>query len=218
MQRGHLGAATGFAEDRHVRRITAERRDVVAHPLERRYEVEHPRVPRRREFGPRNLREVQIPEDAQSVIQRHDDNIAASRQRRTIVDRPRTGAETVSAAVHPDHHRPPRTRSAWRPDVEIQAILRQRRLLRPAVRTSGKLWTRRAVLERRSHAGPLRYRRRRPKAQLTDRWRSIRDAPEHEDILVVASEHLSRRCLDDWFLHASLLFELLLPITVRPRP
>ena len=43
-QAGDLAATAGLAEDRHVPTVAAERRDVVAHPLERGDDVEHPDV------------------------------------------------------------------------------------------------------------------------------------------------------------------------------
>ena len=45
-QAGDFAAAAGLAEDRHVGRVAAELRDVVAHPLERGDDVEHADVAR----------------------------------------------------------------------------------------------------------------------------------------------------------------------------
>src|SRR5690606_9487860 len=47
-----LASAPGLAEQRDVPRVTAERLDVVAHPLEGEHDVQHPGVTRPGELRP----------------------------------------------------------------------------------------------------------------------------------------------------------------------
>ncbi len=54
--------------------------DIVAHPFERRDDVEHAGIARLRVVGAADLREMQIPERAEPVVQRHHHDIALARR------------------------------------------------------------------------------------------------------------------------------------------
>jgi hypothetical protein len=92
-QAAHLGATPRLAEDRDVCRVTAEGPDVVAHPLQDGHQVEVSVVTRGRELLAPQLTQVQISEGAESMVHCHHHDIAASGERRTVVQRPRTGPD-----------------------------------------------------------------------------------------------------------------------------
>ena len=70
------------------------------------------------------------------------------------------GADRESAAMYPDHHRPPRAIESWRPQVEIKAVLRMRLLnLHCAERLVGDwvLMSNRAKAPRIANSRPRRW-------------------------------------------------------------
>ncbi len=73
-----FAAAAGFAKDRDVVWIAAERSDVVAHPLECKHQIEHAGIAGVCQLLTAEFSEVQITEGIQTMIHRDDDDIAAS--------------------------------------------------------------------------------------------------------------------------------------------
>ena len=67
-QRRDFSAAARLPEDRDEIRIAAEAVDVVAHPLERRDDVEHAGAAGQREVGSHRLAEIGVAEHVQPVI------------------------------------------------------------------------------------------------------------------------------------------------------
>ena len=65
-QNADFSAAARLAEDRYVTGVSAERRDVLPHPVERLDDVEHPDVARLRVLFAADLRQVQVAEDVQA--------------------------------------------------------------------------------------------------------------------------------------------------------
>ena len=85
-QRAHAHAARGLAEDGHVLGIAAEGRDVLAHPGERRDLVEDALVAGRRDAPAGQLVKAQEAERAEPVVDRHHHDVAALRERRSVVE------------------------------------------------------------------------------------------------------------------------------------
>ena len=115
----HRHRTGGLTGDGHLVRVAAERRDVVAHPTQRRLLVRQTVVADGAGRPQRRMR--QKAERTETVVERDDDDIAP-------VDEP---ARVVHAAVavdertamDPNHHRPKLFRRRWSPDVEGQAVL-----------------------------------------------------------------------------------------------
>ena len=126
-QRAHLAAAAGLAEDRHVARVAAKARDVVAHPLQRRDDVQHAHVAGIRELRARRA-QIQMPDDVQAMVDAHDDDIAGPRQVRAVVAERRPGPVGVAAPMNPHHHGAlASVVHAVGEDVQHEAILALRR-------------------------------------------------------------------------------------------
>src|SRR6185295_5284903 len=90
----------------HVAWIAAEVCDVIAHPLERRYDVEHPHIARRREALATNARQVAVAEGAQPVVDRAEDDVAEARKVLAVVAVVLDAVSVGEAAtVNPEHHR-----------------------------------------------------------------------------------------------------------------
>ena len=104
-QRAHLAAATRLAEHRDVVRVAAEIGDVVAHPLERRDDVEHAGVGVGVAFAAR-VAEIEEPEQVEPVIEMHEHDVAHPHQVLPVVDREAGRSADEAAAVQPHHHRP----------------------------------------------------------------------------------------------------------------
>jgi hypothetical protein len=102
-QRADLAAAARLAEDRHVARIAAEARGVVAHPLQRSDDVQHADVAGVGELGA-GAAQIEMPVDRQPVIDADDHHVAGPRQIRAVVAERRPGAVGIAAAVNPHHH------------------------------------------------------------------------------------------------------------------
>ena len=103
-----LAATTRLTEDRHVRRIAAEARDVVAHPLERGDDVEHADVAGIGELLV-EVRHVEEPEHAEPMVHAHHHDVVVARQVGEVVERPRRRPDGHAAAVQPHEHRTRRT-------------------------------------------------------------------------------------------------------------
>ena len=84
----HRHPARRLAEDRDVRRVAAEGRDVLAHPFEGGHLVEQAPVAERAlgfVVGERAVSE--IAEDAQAIVDGHDHDVAARGQAAAVVER-----------------------------------------------------------------------------------------------------------------------------------
>ncbi len=121
-QRQHRAAAGRLPGDRDPRRIAAERRDVVAHPLEGEQPVEHAAVHR-------GVLDPAEAVEAEAVRDRDGDDAVAV-ERGAVVPGARGGAREVAAAVDVDEHRQRGIRRrSRREDVHVQGrIARNRRL------------------------------------------------------------------------------------------
>ena len=126
-----LSAAAGLAEDRHVARVAAELADIVAHPFERRDEIEHAGVGSVRKLR-QQLAEIKEAERIQPMVNRHHDHVAAPRQPRAVEHAAGAGEGGEIAAVEPDHHRAlAAVAQAGRPDVQSETVLADGRRIGP---------------------------------------------------------------------------------------
>src|SRR6185312_6995921 len=117
--------------------------DVLLHPGKRRDDVEHPLVARGRVLAPAELAEVQIAEETQPVIARHDHDVVGCSEVRAVLDVLTAGPGGESAAMAIEHHRPPAAiPDSRRPHVEHQAIFAAGGLMLP-VGGAGSLHRRR---------------------------------------------------------------------------
>ena len=96
-QRQHRTAAGRLPGDRHPRRVTAERRDVVAHPFQGEQPVEDATIQRR-------IRDPAEAVEAEAVGDRDGDDAVAV-ERGAVVPGARGRARDVAAAVDVDEHR-----------------------------------------------------------------------------------------------------------------
>ena len=111
--------------------IATEPPDIVAHPFERRDQVEHAGIAGMGIALAAKMGEVQMAEDVEAVVDGDHDDIAAPRQVGAVGDRAVRRAEVKRAAMQPHHDRPlGAVPQAATPDVQGQAILRFRRRIR----------------------------------------------------------------------------------------
>src|SRR5262249_24556187 len=122
-QRRDLRAAARVAEDGDVRGIATECGGVVANPLERELHILHTRVAGSLEAFAADLGEIEVAEDIQAMVDRHDDQIAARGQPRTVIEPFGSGAGVEPAAVKPDHYRTALGVSCRCPHVEDETVL-----------------------------------------------------------------------------------------------
>jgi hypothetical protein len=126
-----LGPAAGLAEDRHIGRIAAERRDIARHPLQGQHDVRQALVARAGVVGPAQLAQVQIAQHAQPMVGGHHHHVVLAGQHRTVLRRAAAGTGRVAAAMAVDHHRPALAAAGRGPDVQHQAVLARRGLVEP---------------------------------------------------------------------------------------
>ena len=179
----HDRAAAGrLPEDRHPAGIAAERRDVVADPLERRHHVQQAVVPgcAVRRLG-RQGRVREEAEDVEAVVD-GDHHRPVGGERHAVVDGGRSRAARVAAAVDPEQHRPRLTRLARGPDVEEQAVLVLGDVPSPVLDAD------RPALRRVAHAFPADDRLGRTPAQVADRGRGVGDTLEGDDRVVASGD------------------------------
>ena len=119
-----LAAAAGLPEDRNAARIAAEIGDVVPHPFQGQHDVHHADVSRARVLAS-EARQIEEPEDVQTMIQRDHNYIAAASQILSVVgEQLLPGACGVATAMQPDHNRPLLVIvNAGRPHIDAQAVL-----------------------------------------------------------------------------------------------
>ena len=121
-QGGDLPAAAGLPLDRHSVRVAPEGLDVVANPLEGEDQVELGGVARVREVGI-ELAEMEVSERAESMVERHRDDVLAQRDVASVRALPGAPADGEAAAVDPHHDRAPGAVQPGCEHVEAQAIL-----------------------------------------------------------------------------------------------
>ena len=111
IRRGHgeqdpdLLTAARLTEHRDVAGVTAERRDLVPHPLERGGEIEEADHAGRCEVVAHRGTEVQQAEHPESVVDPDHHDVTATSQLGSVVERTGRGARVETAAVQPHHHR-----------------------------------------------------------------------------------------------------------------
>jgi hypothetical protein len=123
-QRRGFRSAAGLPEDHHARRIAAERRDVVAHPLERRHHVHDAAHARALEFlGRAERRQMGVAEAGKTMVDGDDHDVAEQRELTAVVHRTIARARGPAAAVEGDEDRSPGiVVHAGRPHVQRQAV------------------------------------------------------------------------------------------------
>jgi len=123
-QRAYFGTAAGLAEDGDIVRIAAEPGNVIAHPFERLDDVQHPDIAGVGVLRAADSRQVQIAEDVEPVIDRHDHDVVACGQIGAVINRKAARAGGKAAAMQPEHHRAFVSGAEARgPDVQVQTIL-----------------------------------------------------------------------------------------------
>jgi len=188
-------AAGRLARDRHLRRITAERGDVLLHPFERGDLVEEAEAARARLVA-----DVEEARRAEPVIQCHRDH-AVARERRSVVEPDRAGAPLEAAAVNPHEHRQRGKPGCRCPDVQVEAVVALRHPPRQARGIDRALAGLRAdVAEpaRIAYALPPRDANRRGESPPADRRFGAGDAAEHGDAVLDDAAHGALSGRDDW--------------------
>ena len=167
-----------LAEDGDVVRITAERGDVVAHPLQRQHEVAQIEIVLDGDVRGGQRREVHAAQRAEAVVHRHVHAAPAGQGRAVVKGRGRA-AQDVAAAVDEEHHRQRvmfghRSGPLRGDDVESQAVLAHRLVAAQAGQGVAAL-LRGAVGEAVAgpHPRPRLRRLRRPEAQQAHRWTGV---------------------------------------------
>ena len=180
-QRADFSRAARLTEDRDVRRIAAEARNVVAYPLEARDDVFHPDVGCLAVLLAAERREMQEAERVQPVRDADDDDVVFAGEIGAVVRNHAGRSGAVAAAVQPHHHRPLSGGvEARRPHVQIEAVFPHRlaQVERSPFGHEHRVDERRSVaeLERVGDAGPrLRLRRRQKTPRARGRG-AVRDA------------------------------------------
>ena len=194
-QAGDLAAATGFAEDRHVRRIPAELSDVVAHPLERGDDVEHADVAGIGELVT-EMRHVEEPEHTEAMVHADDHHVVVAGEVGEVVERPRRRPDGHAAAVQPHEHRTRRAvTDPRRPHVQHETVFARLALVVPDAHEGldlGRqllachlcdrdLRARWPVFHAVAHLGPRERRSRRAEAPFAARVVAVGNAFERDD-------------------------------------
>ena len=202
-QTEHVGSPGGFAEDRDPVGIAAEDRDFVPNPLQSPNQVQGAVVSRtiqRRRSRRAQTRMGEPTENAQAVLERHDDDPLAPGQRAAIVD---PGAsDGVAPAVDPDHDRQPFTRGSVFGGVrgrckyiQEEAVLaaRQRSGLGLGIHRPGELNTLGSERQSLSRLAPRLWRARRLPTQIARGWLGEGNPqPSMSTLLVDVAHHRTR--------------------------
>jgi hypothetical protein len=104
-ERGTFGPATRLAKDCHPVWISSKLSDVVLHPSQRQYEIEHPHI-----AGVcirwiiRNARKVEKPEGIQPVIDGNDNRISTPAEPGSVVENGIYCPTVVGAPVNVEKH------------------------------------------------------------------------------------------------------------------
>ncbi len=170
-QRQHRAAARRLPGDRDPGGVAAERRDVVAHPLEGEQPVEHATVHR-------GIRDPAEAVEAEAVRDRHGDDAVAV-ERRAVVPGARGGAREVAAAVDVDEHRQRGIRRRIRrEDVDVEGGLAGHRRLGDERHAGVAALGRRSERGRVAHVLPRGVRHGGREAEVADGGLGERDAEE----------------------------------------
>ena len=191
-------ATGGLAEDGDIAGITAEMRDVVAHPGQRLDLIEQPLIAGGRDATVRHRGQRREAQDSQPIVDGDHHHIAVASEGSALVDTLGARADGEAAAVDPHHYRS-FAGTPGRPDIEGQAVLGlgtgfgahdvvQRALVlgRPV-----------AELPRIPNPGPGQRVRRRQPASLADRRRGIGNALEYQHAALFVTLQLAAADLDD---------------------
>ncbi len=119
-QRRHQPRTGGFTEQRDVGGIAAERRDVLAYPMQCSQHIAQPDVGIKTPSGMAQRRQVQEAQGTEPVVHRHHDDLTAAGQPPAVIEGLTCRAQHVCATVQPHHHRFPGTGCGVRrrPDVQ----------------------------------------------------------------------------------------------------
>ena len=97
-----VGGTSGFAEHGDALRITAEGARIALHPAQGLHHIEIAEIARGL-LGIARVRWDEPTEGAEAIVDHHDEDTLASRERRAVVE---CGMpDRVTAAVNPYHHR-----------------------------------------------------------------------------------------------------------------
>ncbi|MNX68451.1 hypothetical protein D3C86_996390 [compost metagenome] len=122
-QRAGLQAAARLAKHQYARRITAERLHVLAHPAQRRNDIEHAHRARLRIALAAGLGQIQIAKRAKPVIDGDEHHVAKARHHLAVELRGIARARVEAAPVQMHEHRALRgLRRRGRPEVQHQAV------------------------------------------------------------------------------------------------
>ena len=181
-QCAHRKRSRAFAKDRNVPRVSAERRDIILHPLQRRYLIEQTVIPRR--IPPRLFRQFRMykeSKNAQAVIHGDDDH-ALLRQNRSILSLLRSRPRYKPSSINPDHDRQLRRRRfRGRPDIQRQAILTASGIPEDHVVKDPRLHAACAKFRGLADSSPLRWGHRRLPTQVAHRRRCVRNSEKSRD-------------------------------------
>ncbi|CAB4791648.1 unannotated protein [freshwater metagenome] len=136
----HAHGTSRFARNRDPPRVTAERSDVLRHPLQRRNLIENANVARVSKLG-EVLGEMQEAECAKAIVDAHNDHALAS-ERGAVVRGFNAAAAHKCAAMNPHKYRQSRGCRIRSPHAEVQTVVARRRQI---VATKGRRhwWLRR---------------------------------------------------------------------------
>ena len=187
-QRRDAHGAGRLTHDGDGVRVAAERRDVVAHPLQGRHLVEETEV--RRRVG--QERETL---DAEPVVDRDGDHTVAG-EGGAVHQRDRAGAVDEGPAVDPHEHRETRCAGVGGPYAQVEVVVAgDRRIRHEGVerRREARHRCRRAVRGRFTDAGPARRGIRGAETPVADGCGGVRDAEEGGDAVALQTPHVAAR-------------------------
>ena len=200
----NLPATARLAKHHHVARVAAKLCDVVAHPFERKDDVEHAGVAGAGKVRPARVFERGESQHVEPMIDRDDHDVAASREVGAFGDRRRSRTSGEASAMTPEHHRAlAAITNRRRPHVENEAVFALRRKAgccdcsRRCVAPNTRLALRctRPVVDRVAHAGPLRRSDRGHEPVLARGTGAVRNPLEDLDSRSLRSPHASVRGL-----------------------
>ena len=159
---------------------------MLTHPLQCGDQVEHPGIAGLGEALAARLRQIEMAEDVQAMVDGYDHDIVASCEPRAVIAWRVGRAVRERAAMQPDHHRAPCIVQSGRPDMQRQAVLADRqgidrsphgRKLR-ALLGGRRLRRATGIGDRLAYAGPRLGLARRHEAVGPGRRRAVGDALE----------------------------------------
>src|SRR6185369_7645007 len=122
-QGGDLRSAARLTKHHDSIVVAAKFRDVVAHPLQGKYQIQLPGVSRVGKLRSAKTREIEITKSIETMVYRDDYYIAAAAQTHAVIEWARSRSVVVSAAVNVEHHRTlAPVAQAWSPHVEEETV------------------------------------------------------------------------------------------------